>query len=78
MQKDMEAKAEKETTQQLAVARGTQAFRNFTERTNNNYIEKILEQYKQHWYIIFKTQFIRTYKNLWNLDGTEKRKSGTK
>lgn len=48
MQKDMEAKAEKETAQQLAVARGTQAFRNFTERTNNNYIEKILEQYKQH------------------------------
>lgn len=48
MQKDMEAKAEKETTQQLAVARGTQTFRNFTERTDNNYIEKILEQYKQH------------------------------
>lgn len=38
IQKDMEAKDEKETTQQLAVARGTQAFRNFTERTNNNYI----------------------------------------
>lgn len=48
MQKDMETKAEKETAQQLAVTRGTQAFRNFTERTNNNYIEKILEQYKQH------------------------------
>lgn len=48
MQKDMETKAEKETAQQLAVARGTQAFRNFTERTDNNYIEKILEQYKQH------------------------------
>ena len=46
--KDMETKAEKETAQQLAVTRGTQAFRNFTERTNNNYIEKILEQYKQH------------------------------
>ena len=48
MQKDMEANAEEETAQQLAVARGTQAFRNFTERTHNNYIEKILEQYKQH------------------------------
>lgn len=48
MQKDMEANAEEETAQQLAVARGTQVFRNFTERTNNNYIEKILEQYKQH------------------------------
>ena len=34
--------------QQPEIARGTQAFRNFTERTNNNYIEKILEQYKQH------------------------------
>lgn len=30
-----------------ATARGTQAFRNFTERTNNNYMEKILKQYRQ-------------------------------
>ena len=39
MQKDMEENAEEETAQQLAVARGTQAFRNFTERTNNNYLK---------------------------------------
>ena len=45
MQKDMEAKAEKGTVQQPEIARGTQAFRNFTERTNNNYIEKILSFY---------------------------------
>ncbi len=30
-----------------ATARGTQAFRNFTERTNNNYMDKILKQYRQ-------------------------------
>lgn len=30
-----------------AIARGTQTFRNFTERTNNNYMEKILKQYKK-------------------------------
>ena len=48
MQKDMEAKAEKGTVQQPEIARGTQVFRNFTERTDNNYIEKILEQYRQH------------------------------
>ena len=30
-----------------ATARGTQTFRNFTERTNNNYMEKILKQYSQ-------------------------------
>lgn len=29
------------------VPKGTQAFRNFTERTNNNYMDKILAQYKQ-------------------------------
>lgn len=28
-----------------AVAKGTDTFRNFTERKNNNYMEKILEQY---------------------------------
>lgn len=28
-----------------AVAKGTETFRNFTERKNNNYMEKILEQY---------------------------------
>lgn len=30
-----------------AVAKGTQQFRNFTERQNNNYMEKILKQYSQ-------------------------------
>lgn len=29
------------------VPKGTQAFRNFTERNNNNYMDKILAQYKQ-------------------------------
>ena len=30
-----------------SVAKGTQQFRNFTERKNNNYMEKILKQYSQ-------------------------------
>ena len=30
-----------------SVAKGTQQFRNFTERQNNNYMEKILKQYSQ-------------------------------
>lgn len=30
-----------------SVAKGTQQFRNFTERQNNNYMEKILRQYSQ-------------------------------
>lgn len=29
------------------VPKGTQAFRNFTERTNNNYMERIYKQYRQ-------------------------------
>ena len=29
------------------VPRGTQAFRNFTERTNNNYMEKVMRQYRE-------------------------------
>ena len=29
------------------VLTGTQAFRNFTERTDNNYSEKIMKQYRQ-------------------------------
>ena len=36
---------EKQPTQ--AVARGTQEFRNFTERQNNNYMDKVLKQYSQ-------------------------------
>lgn len=36
------------TTRTTAPAsKGTQQFRNFTERTNNNYMEKILKQYSQ-------------------------------
>ena len=31
-----------------SVAKGTQQFRNFTERQNNNYMEKILKQYSQN------------------------------
>ena len=31
--------------QQKAVASGTQAFQNFTERQNNNYMDKVMEQY---------------------------------
>lgn len=31
-----------------AVAKGTETFRNFTERKNNNYMEKILGQYSLH------------------------------
>ncbi len=31
-----------------SVAKGTQQFRNFTERQNNNYMEKILKQYSQY------------------------------
>lgn len=30
-----------------SVAKGTQQFRNFTERQNNNYMERILKQYSQ-------------------------------
>lgn len=29
----------------MAVASGTQAFQNFTGRTNNNYMEKVLAQW---------------------------------
>lgn len=47
IQKDIESKKEKESEASPAVAKGTQAFRNFTERTNNNYMEKILKQYSQ-------------------------------
>ena len=48
MQEDIASKPpqeEKQPTQ--AVARGTQEFRNFTERQNNNYMDKVLKQYSQ-------------------------------
>lgn len=48
MQEDIASKPPQETKQpSQAVARGTQQFRNFTERQNNNYMEKILKQYSQ-------------------------------
>lgn len=48
IQADIASKPPQETTQpSQAAARGTQQFRNFTERKNNNYMEKILKQYSQ-------------------------------
>ena len=47
MQEDIASKPpqeEKQPTQ--AVARGTQEFRNFTERQNNNYMDKVLKHGK--------------------------------
>lgn len=44
------ASSAKRTTSARTAApasKGTQQFRNFTERTNNNYMEKILKQYSQ-------------------------------
>ena len=44
------ASSAKRTTSARSTApasKGTQQFRNFTERTNNNYMEKILKQYSQ-------------------------------
>ena len=35
------------SAQRQNVPRGTQAFRNFTERTNNNYMEKVMRQYRE-------------------------------
>ena len=35
------------SAQRQTVPRGTQAFRNFTERTNNNYMEKVMRQYRE-------------------------------
>ena len=35
-----------ENQQSQAVARGTQAFKNFTERKNNNYTGKIMDKLK--------------------------------
>lgn len=46
MQEDIASKPPQEGHQpSQAVARGTQQFRNFTERQNNNYMDKVLGQY---------------------------------
>ena len=48
MQEDIASKAPEEEKQPpQAIARGTQQFRNFTERQNNNYMDKVLKQYSQ-------------------------------
>ncbi len=48
MKDDIESKSPQEGKQQThAVASGTQAFQNFTERQNNNYMDKVLKQYSQ-------------------------------
>ena len=49
MQEDIESRPQEAPQATQTASRGTQAFRNFTERTNNHYMEKIMEQYKQHW-----------------------------
>lgn len=47
MQEDIASKPPQEGNQQSqAVARGTQAFQNFTERKNNNYTSKIMNKLK--------------------------------
>ena len=48
MQDDIASKPQEAPQAAQAASRGTQAFRNFTERTDNHYMEKIMEQYKQH------------------------------
>ena len=35
------------SAQRQTVPRGTQSFRNFTDRTNNNYMEKVMRQYRE-------------------------------
>lgn len=42
------AAAPQQTQPLRGVAKGTEQFRNFTERKNNKYMEKILEQYSLH------------------------------
>ena len=39
-------KAERTEKRQETMASGTRMFRNFTERQNNNYMEKVLKRYK--------------------------------
>lgn len=48
MQDDIASKPQEAPQAAQAASRGTQAFRNFTERTDNHYMEKIMERYKQH------------------------------
>ena len=48
MQEDIASKSQEAPQAPQAASRGTQTFRNFTERTDNHYMEKIMEQYKQH------------------------------
>lgn len=48
MQEDIESRPQEAPQAAQAASRGTQAFRNFTERTDNHYMEKIMERYKQH------------------------------
>ena len=48
MQEDIESRPQEAPQATQTASRGTQAFRNFTERTDNHYMEKIMEQYKQH------------------------------
>lgn len=48
LQEDINSKPPQETQKPgQAASSGTQAFKNFTERKNNNYTEKILKQYSQ-------------------------------
>lgn len=47
IQEDIESKQHEVSQAAQAASRGTQAFRNFTERKNNNYMDKILKQYSQ-------------------------------
>lgn len=47
MQEDIESRQQEVSQAAQAASRGTQAFRNFTERKNNNYMDKILKQYSQ-------------------------------
>ena len=47
IQEDIESRQQEVSQATQAASRGTQAFRNFTERKNNNYMDKILKQYSQ-------------------------------
>lgn len=47
IQEDIESRQQEVSQAAQAASRGTQAFRNFTERKNNNYMDKILKQYSQ-------------------------------
>ena len=53
------------SAQRQTVPRGTQAFRNFTERTNNNYMEKVMRQYRERLWICSCVFMISTAERLW-------------